>query len=327
MPKSPRQKEKLIRILEILERKTDEDHFITTKELINELAAYDIEAERKAIYDDILILQNMNYDITMNKGKNGGYALVSRKFNKSEIMPLVNAVSCSKFITEKKSRELISKLESFLSEWDAKTINRNVYVADRVKSDNESIYYSVDAVAAGIAEKKKISFLYCDWNVNKQLVPRHNNKRYTVSPISLTWDDEKYYLIAFSEEYNQIRHFRCDKMKDVTILEDKISVNDDIKNFDAVKYENRTFGMFSGYPEYVTLTFPESYIGVMVDRFGKEPSLRKEADGRISIRVNVNVSPQFYGWVSALGTEVRIKSPESVVDEYKKYLEKLLQNY
>ncbi len=327
MPKSPRQKEKLLRILEILESKTDEEHSISTQGLIDELAKYDIEAERKAIYDDILVLQNMNYDIRQTKGKSGGYALVSRKFDKSEIMPLIDAVSCSKFITEKKSRELIKKLESFLSDYDAKDIDRDVYVVDRVKSDNESIFYAVDAIATGICRKKKISFLYCDWNINKQLVPRHDNKRYEVSPISLTWDDEKYYLIAFSDEHGEIRHFRCDKMKDVRIMDERTTLNDAIKNFNAVKYENRTFGMFAGHEEAVTLIFPEKLLGVMIDRFGKEPSLRKEGEDLISIRVNVNVSPQFYGWVTALGTSVKIKSPEYVVEEYKIYLQNILTNY
>lgn len=327
MPKSPKQKEKLLRILEILERETDENHSISTQQLIEALAKYDIEAERKSIYDDILVLQNMGYDIHQSKGHNGGYSLLARRFDRSEILPLVDAVSCSRFITEKKSRNLIAKLEGFLSHYEAGALNRDVFVTNRVKTDNESIYYVVDAVSSGICEKKKISFLYCEWNRKKELVPRHDGKRYVVSPLSLAWDDEKYYLIAYDGEYDQIRHYRVDKMKNVEILEEGLDQTDKIKKFDAVTHENMTFGMYGGEPESVTIEFPEELCGVMIDRFGKEPSILPAKEGRVSIRVKVNVSNQFFGWIAGLGAKARITAPEKTVAAYRQFLQDNLNNY
>lgn len=327
MAKSVRQKEKLLRILEILEQRTDENHSISTKGLIEALKAYDIEAERKSIYDDIMVLTNMGYDIRQDKSKNGGYSLLSRRLEKSEILPLVDAVSCSKFITEKKSRELIKKLEGFLSVYEAGELNRNVYVSNRIKTDNESIYYVVDSVSSAIFLKKSIEFLYCEWNTKKQLVARKDGKKYKAFPLALVWDDEKYYLIAVDLLVNEIRHYRCDKIKDVSILNEGYDNIDLIKGFDPVLYENRTFGMYGGKEESVTLIFPERMCGIIIDRFGKEPTLRTENDGLISARVKVNVSSQFFGWLSGLGPEITIKGPETVREEYKNYLLKLIKAY
>lgn len=327
MAKSSNQKQKLLRILEILRERTDENHFISRNELISALSEYDIEAERKSIYSDIEVLIDMGYDIRKSKKKDGGYCLASREFDRSEILPLVDAVSSSRFITEKKSRTLIKKLEGFLSKYEAADLNRDVHVANRIKTDNESIYYAVDAISRAVSSKNKIVFHYCDWNTKKEFVPRHDNKLYSVSPLSLFWDDEKYYLIAYDEEFNEIRHYRCDKMKDVTVTEENITRNEIVDSFNPVHYENMTFGMYSGSEEYVTIAFKEYLCGVMIDRFGKEPTFRKESDGYISIRVQVKVSPQFFGWLTGLGKDVYLKAPANVVEEYKDYLKKLLANY
>lgn len=327
MAKSLRQKEKLLRILQILEKKSDEDHYVSMADLISELAQYEIEAERKSIYDDIKVLQDMGYDIVMSRSKNGGYALLSRRLEKSEILPLADAVSSSRFITEKKSRELIKKMESFLSDYEAGELDRNIYVSDRIKTDNESIYIVVDSISNAIRYNKKITFQYCEWNIEKELVPRHNGRIYLVSPCFLTWSEEKYYLVAFDEESDEIRHYRCDKIKNVNITKDGIPEKYRINRTEIVKYENKTFGMYGGDEESVTLVFPESKCGIMIDRFGKEPTLRKEADGLYSIRVKVIISDQFFGWIAGLGSDIYIKAPEDTVFKYKDFLKKNLERY
>lgn len=332
MAKSLNQKEKLLRIVQILEEKTDENHALSTRALIDELKTYDIEAERKSIYDDIMVLQNMGYDIRLDKSRTGGgYSLLSRRLEKSEILPLVDAISCSRFITEKKSRELIKKLEGFLSIYEAGELNRNVYVSDRIKTDNESIFYVVDGISTALIAHKAVSFLYCEWNIKKELVARKDGKEYRVYPITLAWDDEKYYLIGIDLESGNIKHYRCDKIKNVSIIEEDNILSEEhkkiISDFQAVKYENKTFGMYGGHEETVTLTFPERFCGVMIDRFGKEPTLRKEQDNLVSIRVNVNVSSQFFGWLSGLGNDVKIKAPQNVRDEYVDYIRNILDGY
>lgn len=328
MAKSYNQKGKLLQLLHILQDKTDSNHKLTTPQLIDELAKYEISAERKSIYDDIQCLNDLGYDVDCDKSKSGGYYVASRKIEKYELMPLVDAISSSRFITEKKSRELIKKLESLLSVYEARELDRSVYVSNRIKSDNESIYYTLDSIHDALYRKNKIAFLYCEWNVEKELVPRKNGKKYYANPLGLTWDDEKYYLIAYDDEVGGIRHYRVDKMKDIEVLEENISDVELIRDFDMVSYCNKTFGMYGGTEETVTLRFPANLAGVAIDRFGKEPTFRKVMDGEyFQVRVNVSVSSQFFGWVTGLGSDVSIVAPQNVVDDYRKFISQIANKY
>ena len=326
MAKSLYQKAKLLRVLEILQEKTDDKHGLNTAQIIKELEKYDIVAERKSIYDDINILNDIGYDICKNKAI-GGYFLASRRIDKSEILPLVDAVSSSKFITEKKSRDLIKKLEGLLSVYEASDLNRNVVVANRIKTDNESIFYAVDCLSEAITGKKQVSFLYCEWNVKKELVPRNNGEKYVVSPLALCWEDEKYYLIGFDETKKQIRHYRVDKIKDPSLLDASMSEESFNCGFDIVKYENKTFGMFGGVEKAVTISFPKELAGVVIDRFGKEPTIRKINDEMYSVRVKVAVSSQFFSWLLGLGEKFTLTGPEEVVIEFKDFVKKIMENY
>lgn len=325
MAKSIHQKEKLLRLLDIFMQKTDENHAISMKELIDELAKYEIEAERKSIYNDIAILQDMGYDIVWDK--TNGYFLASRKFEKKEILPLVDAISSSRFITEKRSRELISKLEGLLSIYDAKDLHREVYVKERIKAENESILNLVDVLHDSIHAGKQVSFLYCEWNMDKELVPRYGGKRYIVSPLSMMWDDEKYYLIAFSEEYNEIRHYRVDKMKAIKKEEVDIVRNDITSHFDVVGHFNRSFGMYGGKEETVTLRVAKDKVGIIIDRFGKDISFRKVDGDCVLVRVNVAVSPQFFAWVLGISGGIRIEAPAQVREEFLNFLKKSISEY
>lgn len=329
MPKSINQKAKLIRLLEIFQKKTDENHKLNTAELIEELARYDIYAERKSIYDDIECLRDLNYDIILDRsGNHRGYYLASRTIEKHELMPLVDAISSSRFITLNKSRELIKKLENELSIYDANELDREVYVTNRIKSENESIYYAIDAIQKSIRNKTMVTFLYCEWNENKELEPRHNGQIYKVAPISLCWDDDKYYLVAFDENADDIRHYRVDKMKNIEASDEKIATNEQIDNFDIVTYSNKTFGMYGGKEEQVSIIFPQRLIGVIIDRFGKEPTFRPMHNKAFYVvRVSVTVSSQFFGWLTGLGNEVKIMAPDYVAKEYKEYLRKIIEVY
>lgn len=327
MAKSIRQKEKLLRIVELLEEYTDDTHFLSAKQIIEKLSEMDIEVERKALYDDIFVLQGMGYDIMLNNKRNGGYYLCSRRLERSEILPLADAVSCSRFITEKKSRDIISKLESFLSVYDRGSLNRNIYVENRVKSENEAIFYSVDSIYEAINHSKKISYHYCEYNMKKELVPRKNGKLYVVCPLNLLWSEEKYYLIAYDEYYEEIRHYRVDKIKDIVILDETFKKEEYLKGFDMANYSNRLFSMFGGQEESITLRFPEKNCGIFIDRFGKDITFRKLEEGYVSGRFSVSVSSQFFGWLSGLGPEVQMISPQNVINDYKDFLNNLLKNY
>lgn len=324
MAKSEGQKLRILYILDYLRLESDEEHPVSTQKLIDMLDAKGIHAERKTIYDDISRLNEYGYEILQVQNRlGGGYYLGTRKFELAELKLLVDAVQSSRFITRKKSKELIKKLEDEVSRYDCSKLKRQVYVAERVKTDNERIYYNIDGIHQGIQTNHKISFIYMDWNAKKQLVPRGNDAK-VVSPWALIWRDDNYYLAAFDGTDGIMKHYRVDKMKDVTVLEDKREGLEQFEQVDLAQYSNRTFGMFGGREEIVTLEFPERLIGLLIDRFGKEISIRKGENDCFLGRVRLKVSGQFFGWLTGIGKEIRIASPESVREEYKTWLEEIL---
>ena len=324
MAKSEGQKLRILYILDYLRLESDEEHPVSTQKLIDMLDAKGIHAERKTIYDDISRLNEYGYEILQVQNRLGGvYYLGTRKFELAELKLLVDAVQSSRFITRKKSKELIKKLEDEVSRYDCSKLKRQVYVAERVKTDNERIYYNIDGIHQGIQTNHKISFIYMDWNAKKQLVPRGNDAK-VVSPWALIWRDDNYYLAAFDGTDGIMKHYRVDKMKDVTVLEDRREGLEQFEQVDLAQYSNRTFGMFGGREEIVTLEFPERLIGLLIDRFGKEISIRKGENDCFLGRVRLKVSSQFFGWLTGIGKEIRIASPESVREEYKTWLEEIL---
>lgn len=327
MAKNSGQKLKLLYIVKILTEESDEQHVVSTKMLIEKLVAYGISAERKSIYDDIARLQEFGYDIIQSDNRNGGgYYLASRDFELAELKFLVDAVQSTRFITQKKSSQLIKKLECLASKHDAKSLQRHVYVSGRVKTENESIYYSIDSLHKAIQENKQISFTYMEWNSKKQLVPRKAGQEYVVSPWTLICQEENYYLAAYDENAQIIKHYRVDKMANIQILSDKRVGATEYEKINPAEYTNRTFSMYGGELEDVSLTFPERLIGVVIDRFGKEIPVRMEED-KLRARVKVVVSPPFFGWLATVGKDVQIVSPEHVKEEYITWLETLLKEY
>ncbi len=322
MAKNSGQKLKLLYIVKVLEAETDEEHAISTQALIDKLESYGITAERKSIYDDIAKLQDFGYDIIKKENRNGGgYYLASRKFELAELKLLVDAVQSSRFMTEKKSRELIGKLEQMVSKHEAKQLQRQVYVAGRVKTENESIYYQIDALHKAIQENKQIRFEYLEWNSKKELVAR--DKVYRVSPWILMWKDENYYLVAYDDTAKTFKHYRTDKLLNVEVLDADRVGQEFYQNLKPVEYVNKTFGMFGAKEEDVILTFPKGLVGVIIDRFGKDVSIRPDGD-RMRVRVRIMASRQFFGWVAGVGGEIKIVGPKHVQDAYRSWLEELL---
>ena len=327
MSKSEKQKQKLLYIIQLLMEKTDDAHTVTTQEIIDYLAAQGILAERKSIYDDINTLIDFGMDIVKVKQRPAGYQLASRQFELAELKLLVDAVQSSKFITSKKSGELIGKLETLCSKREAGQLHRQVVVTNRAKAVNENIYYNVDQIYSAIAENVKIQFLYFDWNVKKEMIPRHGGKYYTVSPWLLTWDDDNYYLIAYDDESNMIKHYRVDKMLKISSSKQNRQGKEVFENFDIAAYSRKTFGMFAGEEETVILLCDKKMTGVVIDRFGNEVPMRNFDEEHILVRVNVAVSRQFFGWLTGLGNTVKIQSPEKTVKEYTEYLQNILAHY
>ena len=329
MAKSANQKLKLLYLLKILTEQSDEEHCMSAQALIEALGVYDIKAERKSIYDDIAQLIDFGYDIVLVKAKSGGgYYLAGREFELAELKLLVETVQASRFLTLKKSRELIAKIEKLASKAEAGQLQRQVYVANRIKTANESIYYIVDDIHRAIQNNEQISFQYLEWNLNKGLVPRKDGKIYKISPWALTCKDENYYLIAHENESNSIKHFRVDKMGHIRVLTGVAREGAELfDRFDIAAYANKTFGMYGGKEEIVTLEFENRFIGVVLDRFGKEIPVRPRDEQHFSVRVQVALSGQFFGWLTGLGTGAKITAPAAVVEEYRSYLREVVGQY
>lgn len=320
MAKSAGQKLKLLYIIKLLTENTDENHPASTTDIIAYLDANGIHSERKSIYDDIEKLCDFGYDIVQVRSRlGGGYYMASREFELAELKLLVDAVQSSRFITSRKSRSLIKKLELLAGKQDAGKLQRQVYVAGRIKTENESIYYNIDNIHRAIQENRQISFQYLDWNLNKELVPRVGGKR-KVSPWALIWREENYYLAAYDSVDGIMKHYRVDKMGHVDVLKDEREGLEQFEMVDPAVYTNLTFGMFNGDEETVTLQFPNRLIGVVLDRFGREADIRPMTDRVFRIRVRVAVSGQFFGWLAGIGREAVIVSPAAVKEQYQGWL-------
>lgn len=328
MAKSSNQKLKLLYLMKIMLEKTDEEHGLTTAQIIESLNGYDVGAERKSIYDDIEALRFYGLDIIQTRnGRNTDYRVVSRDFEMPELKLLVDAVQSSKFITRKKSDELIKKIEGFASVHEAHILHRQVFVANRIKTMNESIYYTVDYIHDAISGDNRIAFKYFDWNEKKEKILRHGGKTYEVSPWALTWDDENYYMIAYDSEAKKIKHYRVDKMLNISVLSEKREGAEKFKDFDMALYSKKTFGMYGGRDEFVTIRCKNSLAGVIVDRFGQETIMTPEDDEHFTFTVKVSVSPLFLTWVMNFGTDMKILSPKCVIDELKELALKTIEQY
>mgnify|MGYP000181991002 FL=1 len=327
MPKSEKQKLKLLYLLKILTEQTDEQHPMPMAVLREKLKAEEISAERKSLYSDLNCLMDFGVDVGFDPSKgNGGYYLASRDFELPELKLLVDAVSASRFITKSKSEQLIRKIEKLASRYEAVQLQRQVYTSGQIKNENESIYYHIDAIHTAVHENRQISFLYMEWNLLKKLVARKGGKHYRISPWSLMWNDENYYLIGYDAAAGMLKHFRVDKMGSIEMLKERREGEEIFKKCDLSAYSAKTFGMYGGEEQIVTLSFPNSLVGVVLDRFGKDVSLQKLAGERFAVHVKVMVSRQFYGWLAGIGKDVKVMAPESVREGYRGHLKEILEN-
>lgn len=324
MPKESGHKKRILYVLKFLSERTDDEHGLSVQKLLELLKNAGINAERKTLYDDIEQLKEFGYDIQLTKGKEGGYRLVSREFELSELVLLTDAVQSSRFITEKKSAGLIKKLASLASVHQGKSLSRQVQVSGRIKNMNETIFYSVDTLHGAIDSDRRISFNYFDHNRHKEKVFRHGNKLYRASPLSLCWDNEYYYLVAHDEDFGGIRHYRVDKMANIEILEEKRTK---VEGFSLAAYTDKLFGMFGGKECLVTLRCKDSLAGVIIDRFGKNVPFRLGDDGYFELTAKLVLSPVFYGWVMSFGGDILIKSPEEAVEELKRTAAAIIESY
>lgn len=328
MSRGTNQKFKLSYLSRIMLEKTDDEHSLTMPQIMTELEKYDVTAERKSVYQDFQDMEKLGIEIIKEQiGRETYYHVGAREFEIAEVKLLIDAIQSSKFITQTKSRELITKIKKFVSEYQARQLQRQVFINDRVKNMNESVYYNVDDIYTAINDNRKIKFKYYKWSIEKKLVARHNGDWFVVSPWALTWDDENYYLVAYDDLDSKIKHYRVDKMMRLSVEGDMREGKEIFKNFDMAAYSKATFGMYSGKKTRVHIQFPNNMCGVFIDRFGKEVSFRKVDEDNSSVAVDVAISPQFFGWIFSLGREVKVVGPDEVVNQMKIAADEFARNY
>lgn len=304
---------KLLYILKILWEETDELHPLTAAALADRLMAYGISCERKSIYRDLDILAEFGFDII--RGYQGAY-MASRLFELPELKLLVDAVQSSRFITGKKSRELIGKLGILAGKHDAVQLKRQVYIRNRVKTMNESIYYNVNEIFDAMERDFQISFCYCAWDVDRRLKPKHGGRRYVISPWFLQWENERYYLIGYDVASEAMKHFRVDKMLRIEKTSERRLGRELYQSLDIAEYARLHFGMYHGSRKEVTLLCENELAGAVIDRFGTDIWMHPADEGHFRVTLEVALSDKFFGWVAGYAGRMRIVGPETVCEQY-----------
>lgn len=325
MPKSYDQKMRILYVWDYLQKNSHEDHPVRTTELIDMLwNKYEIRSERKAIYSDIKSLQEFGVDIISTKGRDGGYFIGERIFQRSELKLLIDAVQSSRYLTENKSRELIQKLCDQCNEQDARLLTRNIVVSGRVKSMNNSILYNVDHIQSAIAKNRQISFRYFDWDIKGQR--RYRDKDYIASPYGLCQDNENCYLLAHSARHG-ITSYRVDRMTDIVTINDSRIPCPELTGAALTEHANKLFQMFAGDSVNVKMRFHVELLNVVIDRFGHDIMLIPDGPDHFNFTIPVVVSPMFLSWVIGFGSKAKILFPESVAKQCKDLCMQVIEQY
>ena len=323
---------KLLYIVDILRKKTDENHYLAATEICDELSQLDIPAERKSIYNDIDILREYGFDIIHTGSKNrGGYFLGAREFELAELRLLSDAVQAANFISQKKTTQLVQKIESFASEKQAKILHSQVYVDNRPKCKNEEIYYTISLLDEAISAKVKVNFTYTKRRITEEFKTAKEEKSFTVSPYTLIWSDDHYYLVCNNEKYDNLMHLRIDKIKHLektSLPARHFSEVSDYKNyFDSADYASKLFNMYSGEPKPVEFICNNDTLEPMLDRFGENVKIQKYDDEHFVLRTNVASSEGLVAWIVQFGGRVKVKSPNDLIYSVKQKASEILEIY
>ncbi|MCR5508658.1 MAG: WYL domain-containing protein [Lachnospiraceae bacterium] len=325
MPRSENQKLKILYLKDILYKYSDEYHPLSATQICNMLKDLGVEAERKSIYNDIEMLAQYGFDIMKINGREGGFFMGSREFELPELKLLIDAVMSSKFISKRESDKLVKKITSFAGEYDANDLKRQLLSINRIKGQNESILYTVDEINSAIRTNRKLRFKYCEWGTDIKLKPKKNGEDYEVSPMTLIWDDEYYYMVAYDSAAGIIKHYRVDKMKDASVLEerrDKPDVRPDMS-----VYSGKMFGMFGGRSAKICLECPEEMVGILIDRFGQDVRITSGRKGTVNVHTEAVLGKPFYGWIASVGPRIKLLSPSEAVEGMKGFLKEAASAY
>ncbi|HAQ51379.1 MAG TPA: WYL domain-containing protein [Lachnospiraceae bacterium] len=320
------QKLKLLYVMNILLNETDENHPLNANEIIDRLNEMGVDAERKSIYSDISTLLEYGLNIEKSEEYKGGYYIADKSFELAELKLLVDAISSSRFISEKKAKDLVDRIAGLGNVYDARELSRQVVVPNRNQGRGEKTFYAIDTIYRCIDENHKMSFKYFKWNAKKEKEFKYDGERITVSPACLMWFDENYYLVAYSDKREDIRYYRVDKMESVEEIDELREGIADIDRKRIAQIARNSFGMYQGETRTVNIVCDSSIVGVFIDRFGYDIDITEKGN-KARVRIELEVSPQFYGWISGLGDKAYIEGPKDIRDEYKDYIKALMKNY
>lgn len=323
---------KLLFIKQYLEKYSDEDNLVKADELMSMLEENNIRCERKSIYADIAALKDFGVDVSTEKR---GYRILNRDFELPEIRLLMDAVQAANFISAKKSKELIKKISTLCSTYQAKLLEKQVYIDNRNKCKNEEIYYNIDLINKAILQKKKISFIYIKRKIDGKIngIVREE-KELTVSPYALIWSNDHYYLISNNAKYDNLMHTRIDRMKKVEMI-DEISrdfseVSPYRAFFDSADYSGKLFNMFSGDTQKLVLRCNDTILEEMIDRFGDDCQIKKSAAGNSEhfvLETKCVCSQGLVSWLMQFGDNVEVIAPESLKKDVLLKAQSILKMY
>jgi len=325
------QKLKLLHIIDILNKHSDEDNPISANEICNRLEELGVSAERKAIYNDIENLIFYGYDIVHTRIPSNGYFLASREFELPEIYLLCDAIRSAPFISAKKSRELIQKLDSFISINQQKKREKGIYIKEDTKCENEEIYYNIDTVSQAISKNKKVRFKYGTRHLNESREIVTEYKEMTVSPYALVWQDDYYYLIGNYSKYDNLLHLRVDRMRKVDITDEPVRHFSEVSEykdfFDAADYTNKLFGMFGGSLQKIEFLCDKSILEQVVDRFSDKIFIKNVTETHFSFSADIAISNALVTWIANYGDKIKVLSPESLKNMITERAEKIISLY
>ena len=322
---------KLLKMWEILKQETDEEHPISTPELISKLEAEGILVDRKILYKDIELLNLCGYEVLKERGRSNRYYVEDRSFDQPEIRILMDAVQSAAFITEKKTEELITKIAQLAGSKRGKLLKENITRFSTVKATNEAIYYTVDTVVQAIKSKKKVSFNYFDCDMNAERVYRQDKecpqkkRAYVVNPVATFVDNGQYYLTCYDDYHDgKLANYRMDRMDKVIMLDESITPNNTV---DIARYKRQQFEMFGGDTKKVTFVIDPKILDVIFDKFGSNVKIRSLENGNLSCTVEIQQSPIFINWCCSFGSRLRVISPPSTIEKIKEHLKEVGAQY
>ena len=320
------QKIKILKLLEMLQQQTDDQHPLTTTEICAKMDLIGIPCDRRTLSKDIALLNEHGYEILWRwVGKEKGYYIVDRSFSVPELKILIDAVQAATFVTEKKTSELIDKIADLGGSHRGDILKSNIVHFNTRKHSNESIYYSVDALEDALQQQKKVIFRYFDLDADCNKVYRRDGHHYVVEPVALVFNEDNYYLVVYSARHDNTANYRVDRMDSVELIDEDICEKALQLRADIGEYTEQAFKMYGGPLEAIVLEFDNRLIGAVYDRFGEDTKITDVGGDRCVATLRVQLSPTFWGWLFQFGSQVRILSPETAIEEYRRLSENACQ--